>query len=505
MDSSTARSASFGPYALDARSGELRKFGVRVKMGEQPFQILLMLLENPGEMVSREQLRAKLWVDDTFVDFDHGLNSAVQRLRDCLSDTAEMPLWIETIPRRGYRFIGRAEWSSGAPTPFPRNGETAVGVVRPGEFRREHSTQQADTHERTSGSRWVYFAVAALILVPILVAGIRMFLNHEAVAPFAHFSASKLTNSGNVSETAISADGRYVLTVVHDKARVSLWLLNVRTGSNTQISPPEARPVANPDFSPDGDYVYFRRGNDSTEQFWDLYRVPVLGGAPQDVIHDVDGGPAFSPGDPKHVIFIRLNDPEVTKYYLLSADLDGSNEKVLVDEKSLAANTLSWSPDAKFLADVIYAKNGSTVLRTFDLAAKKWRTLAEFKDRDIPQVAWAPDGRGIYVCYRLSIAPPHAAQMGYVSFPRGEFHEVTNDLNGYLGVHVSSDGKFIATLQAQPSFSILLQASDTVNARLPLPAYETIVGFDWASDSELLVAGIHSVRRLKLDGSGKLR
>lgn len=77
MDSSTAHSASFGPYALDARSGELRKFGVRVKMGEQPFQILLMLLENPGEMVSREQLRAKLWVDDTFVDFDHGLNSAV--------------------------------------------------------------------------------------------------------------------------------------------------------------------------------------------------------------------------------------------------------------------------------------------------------------------------------------------------------------------------------------------------------------------------------------------
>jgi TolB-like protein/DNA-binding winged helix-turn-helix (wHTH) protein len=115
MEKTSARNALFGPYAVDLRSGELRKFGTRVKMGEQPFQILLMLLERPGEMVTREDLRAKLWAQDTFVDFDHGLNSAVQRLRDCLSDTAEKPLWIETIPRRGYRFIGLVESQASAP------------------------------------------------------------------------------------------------------------------------------------------------------------------------------------------------------------------------------------------------------------------------------------------------------------------------------------------------------------------------------------------------------
>jgi TolB-like protein/DNA-binding winged helix-turn-helix (wHTH) protein/Tfp pilus assembly protein PilF len=111
----TAHNALFGPYAVDLRSGELRKFGIKVKMGEQPFQILRMLLERPGEMVTREELRAKLWADDTFVDFDHGLNSAVQRLRDCLSDSAEKPLWIETIPRRGYRFIAPVESQASAP------------------------------------------------------------------------------------------------------------------------------------------------------------------------------------------------------------------------------------------------------------------------------------------------------------------------------------------------------------------------------------------------------
>jgi DNA-binding winged helix-turn-helix (wHTH) protein len=114
-----ARAAAFGPYSVDLRSGQLRKFGVKVKMGEQPFQILLRLLETPGELVTREELRARLWADDTFVDFDHGLNSAIQRLRDSLSDNAEMPLWIETVPRRGYRFVGHVEWS-GPPRPRQR-------------------------------------------------------------------------------------------------------------------------------------------------------------------------------------------------------------------------------------------------------------------------------------------------------------------------------------------------------------------------------------------------
>src|SRR5581483_4485461 len=110
MKTVSARVALFGPYSLDLRSGELRKFGTKIKMGEQSFRILCLLLEAQGEMVSREELRTKLWARDTFVDFDHGLNSAVQRLRDCLSDSAENPRWIETIPRRGYRFLAPVDW-----------------------------------------------------------------------------------------------------------------------------------------------------------------------------------------------------------------------------------------------------------------------------------------------------------------------------------------------------------------------------------------------------------
>src|SRR5215475_2183392 len=95
----------FSVFEVDRRSGELRKRGVRVRLRDQAFQVLVCLLERPGEVVTREELQRRLWPADTFVDFDHGLNKAVNRLRDALGDSADTPRFIETLPKRGYRFI----------------------------------------------------------------------------------------------------------------------------------------------------------------------------------------------------------------------------------------------------------------------------------------------------------------------------------------------------------------------------------------------------------------
>src|SRR5580765_3402143 len=95
----------FGTYEVDLRLGELRKNGIRVKLTGQPFQILVILLEHPGDLVTREHLQRRLWPSDTFVDFDRGLNAAINRVREALGDSAENPRFVETLPRRGYRFI----------------------------------------------------------------------------------------------------------------------------------------------------------------------------------------------------------------------------------------------------------------------------------------------------------------------------------------------------------------------------------------------------------------
>ena len=99
----------FGAFSLDVRTGELRKSGVRLKLQEQPFKILRELVLEPGEVITRERLQEKLWPDGTFVDFDHRLNAAVQKLRDLLDDSARSPHFIETLPKRGYRFIAPIE------------------------------------------------------------------------------------------------------------------------------------------------------------------------------------------------------------------------------------------------------------------------------------------------------------------------------------------------------------------------------------------------------------
>jgi DNA-binding winged helix-turn-helix (wHTH) protein len=109
----------FGAFELDARAGELRKHDIRIRLQEQPFRILLMLLENPGEVVLREEIRKRLWPNDTIVEFDHSINAAIRRLRDALGESADDPRFVETAERRGYRFLGQVEVVAAAGPAMP--------------------------------------------------------------------------------------------------------------------------------------------------------------------------------------------------------------------------------------------------------------------------------------------------------------------------------------------------------------------------------------------------
>jgi len=109
----------FGVFELDLHAGELRKDGLRVRLQEQPFQVLATLLEQPGEVVTRETLQKKLWPADTFVDFDHGLNKAISKIREALSDSAASPRFVETVARRGYRFLAEVKVADAAPVRSP--------------------------------------------------------------------------------------------------------------------------------------------------------------------------------------------------------------------------------------------------------------------------------------------------------------------------------------------------------------------------------------------------
>src|SRR5580704_11222657 len=118
----------FADFVVDLRAGELRKRGVKVRLQEQPFRVLAALLESSGEVVTREELRTRLWPADTFVDFDHRLAAAVNKIRDALEDSAQSPQFIETVGRRGYRFLVPVEWGERLAEP---NGNSQTHTAEP--------------------------------------------------------------------------------------------------------------------------------------------------------------------------------------------------------------------------------------------------------------------------------------------------------------------------------------------------------------------------------------
>jgi TolB-like protein/DNA-binding winged helix-turn-helix (wHTH) protein len=196
------RRIQFGAFELEPEAGELRKHGIKIKLQEQPLQILQQLLEHPGEVVTREELQKRIWPADTFVDFDHGLYSAVQRLRDALGDTAETPRYVETLPRRGYRFIALVNHGNRGEAEAKRASVEAPASAVPGRPAPRRSLQMP------------MLVAAGVILVALLVALAFMggslrerLVGKPAVPPIHSIAVLPLQNLSNDPSQEYFADG----------------------------------------------------------------------------------------------------------------------------------------------------------------------------------------------------------------------------------------------------------------------------------------------------------
>src|ERR1700721_2490388 len=214
--------ARFGPFEVDLHTHELWKFGTRLKLVGQPFEILAVLLSQPGELVTREELRTRLWPADTFVDFNHGLNAAVNKLREALSDSAGAPRYVETLPRRGYRFMATVEWVEAkrvmaemmAKTPDALLGETVKPPSSPAEVvlqAVEPPVQAQATGDRALprsligvGVLFAMLLVGALVLKTVSRCGARSSTRSivEHTRP--------LTTISDTATPAFSPDGNFV-------------------------------------------------------------------------------------------------------------------------------------------------------------------------------------------------------------------------------------------------------------------------------------------------------
>jgi DNA-binding winged helix-turn-helix (wHTH) protein len=182
------RLAQFGPYQADLHTGELRKHGIRLRLQEQPFQVLAMLLLNPGELVTREQLQKRLWPGDTFVDFDHGLNTAINKLREVLSDSSATPKYIETLPRRGYRFLAAVE--------FTNETSKSADEASPAEAGAAGETESTLPTAPRAVARGLFLTLQGMYLVFYIVT----LLRHDRIAE----AADSLFGGGGADITVVA-------------------------------------------------------------------------------------------------------------------------------------------------------------------------------------------------------------------------------------------------------------------------------------------------------------
>ncbi len=349
--------------------------------------------------------------------------------------------------------------------------------------------------------------VGGIVVALLLIAGAgyglySFFANRTVTIPFQSFTVTQITNSGKAVFAAISPDGKYVVSVVDEAGKQSLWLRNVPTGSNTQILEADAFPIRSPGFSPDANYIFYRKAADATQTVFVMYRMPVLGGTPQVLARDVDQGPTFSP-DGKRMAYMRANDPETGKYRLLTSNLDGSDEKVLQIAPLPFPDNLSWSPDGKRIAFISYSQSTAPgQISIFEIASGRDTPLTSFADKTFTDLTWNPDGRGILVSYRSSGSTNQ--QIGFVSYPGGRFQSLTNDTRGYETLSISGDGKAMVSIQRQETDSISVlpvTGKGQPGAVSGLPNQAVIQGVGWDAQGDLIVTTTTSILRMSPDGS----
>ena len=347
-------------------------------------------------------------------------------------------------------------------------------------------------------------AIAALLVLAAAGYGVYSLAHRAASAPFQNFSVTQVTNSNKAAGTAISPDGKYVLTVMNDNGMNSLWLRNVPTGSDTQVVPPSAATIRSVSFSPDGNYIYFRQAENGLNTDFNLHRAPILGGTPQAVVRDVDSSITFSP-DGRRMAYIRANDPEAGKYRLLSANLDGTDQKVLyIAPLTILARWLAWSPDGKKIAYPEFQPESALGgINLFDLDTGKLRTLT-FSDKAIWEMVWSSSADGLFVVYQQKGPNYGHHQIGFVSVSDGQLHPISRDTNSHATLTLSADGKTLATVQqkAVSNFYVLPgEGGATPNVTPFVSDGEQVQHFDWTNDGGLLTTD--GTRLVQRDASGK--
>ena len=463
METQTKRIYLFADYRLDATDCQLRRRGEVIALPPKVFDMLRVLVENRGRILDKEFLMKALW-PDTYVE-DGTLAQYIFLLRKALHEDSSENQFIETVPRRGYRFIAPVQevnetagherhqpstgtsHLNGAPAIYQTNGTPAATNA---------PKQPATALPPPKSSLQLLLAILVGVLIVVLVTGLYFYWSwrrpEQPLPSQQAMHITKLTANGKAGVPVLSPDSKYVAYRIDEAGKQSVMMRQLAAANAVQIVPPAETEIIGLAFSPDGNYLYYT-AYQRPPVFGALYRVPALGGSPVKLLDDIDSPVTFAP-DGKHIAFVRLA-PLEKETYVMTANADGTQMQKLATRKHpdyFADNDgVSWSPDGKLIACPagsvgnngpfmnVVGLNAQTGQETL-LTAEQWRTTG--------QVAWRKDGSGLVAVAWKKDSPIASNQLWFFPYPDGSARKITNDLNVYDGVSLSRDSRQLVTIQS---------------------------------------------------------
>src|SRR5690349_14000179 len=424
----------FGDFIVDTDQKLLLRQDKELPLTPKLFETLLILVENGGRIVQKEQFMERLW-PHTFVD-EANLTSNIRQLRKSLGDNAREPQYIETVTKRGYRFIANVE------------------TVNNGDLTATHAP--VTSRKRLTWKLVIALATAAVVVLSAEFVFWRFFKASsknlgDLAGNLPPLKIERLTDSGQSSSAAISPDGKYVAYTQMFKGRYSIWIRQLTTNTNSEIVSPTDN-IVGMAFSHRGEYLYFVAGDPSA-----LYRVSLIGDVPRKILERPEGKFSLSPDDSR-IAFIRVstNSNGQQEHALMIANSDGTNEsKLLTRQYPDKLDAPVWSPDG---ASIVCAYGNSAAgsqgmslveVRVIDGST---RELSSERFFNIAKIEWLPQKSGLIMT--AGKKPEGYRQLWRVSYPSLQFTEITEGLSSFSDLSLTRNGDKIVASQSTRAFDL---------------------------------------------------
>ncbi|MBC7898612.1 MAG: PD40 domain-containing protein [Saprospiraceae bacterium] len=431
----------FGDFSLDLKENVLLLDKRPVQITPKALLLLRSLVENHGHIVEKEQLIRAVW-PDSFVE-EGNLSFTVNLLRKALGDDSQNPRFIETVPRRGYRFIAPVSEASNGNASEKTFGQSYS--VQKGAFRKYSPTYLLP---------FLLFSLLAVLGTGIWYATSK---NQEPAAPIlsALFSAEKLPTSGNSEFAAISPDGKYAAYTDETGGKRNIWLRNLESSENLQVVPPSDDYYFDLDFSNSSESLFFVRKPASGHVSPALYKIAAIGGVPVKILDNVTRAVSFSQDD-KQITFVRCAFKKDDFCSLYLADFDGGNEqKLLTTSNGIHITESHFSPDGRSVAVASGRSDsdaGDAGISEIIIDTGAQREMLERKFYDIKSLKWLPNGTGV-----LFTATRHKdgkESVWLASATTDKAVPLTRDAASYSRISLDKTGSKMIAVQPTADFRI---------------------------------------------------